>query len=309
MKPVDRVNRAGGLEWDDLRFVLAVAEGGNLAQAALRLKVSHTTVFRRVKELETRIGTRLFTRGKQGYTPTNAAATLIELAGKLELEINRVVMGIAGIDERPSGNVRVSTVELLLRYVLRGVLPRLRSELPLIQMELNTSNSILDLNKRETDICLRFGNSPPESLIGRQVCTMVSTIYAPRAWRHASMNNLREFPWVMPNDSLSQLTSSQWLVDQGLEEKVVFRSNSRECLADAAEGEIGLVILPCYVGDQIPALRRVCDPLPEFDSQLWILYHRELRNQSRISAVVERLHTILSEHRALFEGQQALMPE
>jgi DNA-binding transcriptional LysR family regulator len=50
------------MEWDDLRYVLAVADGGSLASAARALHVDRTTVLRRIASLERNQGVRLFER-------------------------------------------------------------------------------------------------------------------------------------------------------------------------------------------------------------------------------------------------------
>ena len=62
----------GRIALEDLRLVQAIAEAGTLSGAAQRLRVDHSTAFRRLNALEDRLGVRLFLRGRDGYTPTPA---------------------------------------------------------------------------------------------------------------------------------------------------------------------------------------------------------------------------------------------
>lgn len=65
-------------------------------------------------------------------------------------------------------------------------------------------------------------------------------------------------------------------------------------------------LLPCYVGDLAPALRRLASkPLAEPRSALWLLTHDDLRRTARMRAVLDFLAKALASERALFEGRRA----
>lgn len=99
------------LAWDDLRFVLAVGRGGSLSGAARALRVNHSTVFRRINQLEERLGVRLFDRLPDGYAPTPAGEALIGLGGRVDEDVVALERRLAGEDLRPSGIVRVTTTD------------------------------------------------------------------------------------------------------------------------------------------------------------------------------------------------------
>ena len=65
------------IDWDDLRFFLAVMRSGQISHAARQLSVDHATVARRIDHLERTLDTMLFERGRGGYRPTAAADTLL----------------------------------------------------------------------------------------------------------------------------------------------------------------------------------------------------------------------------------------
>ncbi|MFZ6799032.1 LysR family transcriptional regulator [Undibacterium sp. Di24W] len=291
-----------GLSWDDLRFVLVLTDSRVLATAAEQLQVSQTTVFRRIKDIEERLGTRLFDRGRYGYVPTSSATSLIEIARQFNDDVNRIALSIAGLDERPSGKVRLSTTDTIMAAILKEILTPLHQALPLIHLEIQSSNQVMNLSKREADVCIRPCDTPPDHLVGKRLCKMESSIYAPASWADASYDNINTFPWIGPDDSLSHLQSTQWLAKKGLLEKTIISSNNRQNIAFAASAGLGLAILPCYIGDRDENLRRVCAPIVELKTELWILYHPDLRQSKRITSFVNTLFQLLLPYQPLIEG-------
>src|SRR3546814_13831951 len=66
------------VDWDDVRYFLAVARGGSVRAAAERLGVNHSTVLRRVAQLEERLGARMFKKLRSGYRLTAAGNEVVE---------------------------------------------------------------------------------------------------------------------------------------------------------------------------------------------------------------------------------------
>lgn len=302
MSHFDKMRVSPSLSWDDLRVVLALANFRVLGAAASHLKISQTTVFRRIKEIEDRLGVRLFDRGRHGYVPTSAATALIEVASQFDEDVNRIALSLAGLDTRPIGKVRLSTTDTIMSSILREVLAPLHQALPLVQIELQSSNQVMNLNKREADVCIRPCDVPPDYLIGKCIGKMASTIYAPTTWEPVNLENLSDYPWLAPDESLSHLSSTRWLQDQGLLNKAVLTSNSRLNLEYAAGEGLGLVVLPCYVGDRSEKLKRVCPPIKDFDTELWLLYHPELRSVRRVSEFIETIYRLLLPFKPLLDG-------
>ena len=137
--------------WDDYRTVMAVAQAGSLSGAARRLGVSHATVFRRLGEIERRIGARLFERSRTGYAPTIAGEDVLRAAVRIEAEVLGVERRIGGQDLRPSGTVRLTTTDTLLTGLLSPMLAAFRREHPEIALEVAVSNEVFDLTRREAD--------------------------------------------------------------------------------------------------------------------------------------------------------------
>src|SRR5688572_30945956 len=99
------------MDWDDLRYVLAVTEAGSLSGAARKLGVNHTTVLRRVGHFERRLGLRLFERLPTGYVLTAGGEELIAASRQIEATVTTLERKLAGQDLRLEGTVRVTTTD------------------------------------------------------------------------------------------------------------------------------------------------------------------------------------------------------
>jgi DNA-binding transcriptional LysR family regulator len=301
------MHRMSGLKWDDLRFVLAVADAKSLAGAARTLGVNHTTVLRRVDAFEKRMGLRLFERLPTGYVLTTGGEKLIAAARNLEETIGNVERKLAGQDLRPSGSVRVTTTDTLMASILPGILAEFRLAHPSIQIELTVSNLMLNLSKRDADVAIRPAKDPPDTLIGRRVARIAFAIYGSPEYlaRHRGVNELPAHQWVGPDDSLATTSVARWMRSQLPASEITLRAGSLLGLCHAARAGLGLAALPCYLGDSTPGLVCVHGPIAAMETALWILTHEDLRHAARIRAFAEFSANAFSRRRALLEGAEA----
>ena len=92
-------------DWDDLRFFLAIAREGSVSGAARVLGVNHSTVSRRIQNLESKHGVRLFNRQRDGYEMTEAADSIYDQALAIESQGQQISRTLFGQDTRLEGNV------------------------------------------------------------------------------------------------------------------------------------------------------------------------------------------------------------
>ncbi|TWC07227.1 LysR family transcriptional regulator [Bradyrhizobium macuxiense] len=294
------------LDWNDLRLVLAVAREGSLSGAARRLGVTHSTVFRRLGAIETAIGTRLFERFRDGYAPTPAGETAAASAARLEDEVLALERKLAGQDLRPSGPVRITTTDTLGAVLVRH-LPAMRAAHPEIRPEIIVSNAMANLTRREADIAIRPTPAPSELLVGRRIADIAHAIYGSRAYlARRDDRDLSAHDWIGLDDALAGTVIADWMRKNLRSARVACRVDALPALRDAAVAGMGLALLPCYVGDLAPALRRLTPkPLAEPRSALWLLTHDDLRRTARVRATLDFLAKVLASERALFEGRRA----
>jgi molybdate transport repressor ModE-like protein len=81
--------------WDDFRIVKAIADCGSLAEAAKTLRINQSTVFRKLGQIEHRIGARLFKRNRSGYTLTPRGEEMVRLADRMEQDVAAFERGLS----------------------------------------------------------------------------------------------------------------------------------------------------------------------------------------------------------------------
>ena len=289
--------------WDDLRVFLALAREGTLVKTAKALRVSHPTVSRRVQALEQHIGARLFERLPDRFVPTAAGEELLadtEAMEKAALSINR---RSAGLSDTVRGVVRLSAGEAMAALVARH-LPWLRARLRQIEFEVVASHTLANLSRREADLLIREQVPELAGIVTRKLGNVAYAIYGSRdlALTRTAMAALTDLPWVGFDDDHSYMPGQHWLHEQ-LGRRPEIRVNNWLVLHDAVRVGSGLAVMPCYLGDNDPKLRRVGAVLPEITTEQWLLVHRDLRALPRVRAVMDALVELFQQHRAVLEGR------
>jgi DNA-binding transcriptional LysR family regulator len=290
--------------WDDLRFVLAVAEARSLAGAARRLGVNHTTVLRRIGALEERLGVRLFERLPAGHVLTTAGEQVVDTARETDERMTALERRLLGQDLRPSGIVRVTTTDTLMASILPAILAEFRATHPRIVLEVTQSNRLVDLNRRDADVAIRPADDPPQTMIGRRIAEVAFAIYgAPVHRLRAPDADLSAQPWIGLDDTLAHTTVAGWMRSNVPDAAVVLRVDSLLAMHLAARAGLGLAALPCYLGATASELVRIQGPIVEMRSALWILSHPDLRHAARVRVFASFAVEALTRHRSLFEGR------
>jgi DNA-binding transcriptional LysR family regulator len=124
------------IDWDDVRYFLAVARGGSVRAAAERLGVNHTTVLRRTAQLEERLGAQMFERLPSGYRLTNAGEEVLQFAEQMEASSNRLETRVFGRDQGVRGLLRVTLAPPLATHLLMPDFAEFARLHPEIEMEI-----------------------------------------------------------------------------------------------------------------------------------------------------------------------------
>ena len=119
------------LSWDDFRYLKAITDTRTLAGAAAELAVNHSTVFRRLSQIEKQLGSRLFERSRSaGYALTPCGEEMVRLAERTGEDLVAFERHVTGHDLRPSGELRVTTNDTLLVHLMTGVFAEFRKTYP-----------------------------------------------------------------------------------------------------------------------------------------------------------------------------------
>lgn len=163
-------------DWSDLRYVLAVARQGSAAAARV-LGVNHSTVARRVRAFEDRLGVRVFDHLSTGYRLTEDGKAFLEAAESIDGVLHELGRSMVRSDDDLAGHVRITTTDSIAPLFV-DTLAALRRAHPQVTLELLITNARLNLEALDADIALRPTLKPPEQLVGRKICDVGFGLYA-----------------------------------------------------------------------------------------------------------------------------------
>ena len=277
------------LDWDDLRFFLAIARHGNLTAAARELDVAQSTVGRRLASLETSLAVRLLHRTPDGYRLTLAGETVRSQVGRVEEEVLAVERTVGGQDERLEGTVRISCTETLAVHVLAPCFIALQNRHPGIQLELIPNPLQVSLSMREADIAVRLAPSDRNDLVVRRVGSMDFALYASPLY--LQRHGMPDFEagcighrLMTSLDDVDGDGQAEWLSGLAAQTRSGLQTSSHEALVVAARSGGGLACLACFRADPDPSLIRLPTPSPAPEADICILVHKDSRATPRIKA-------------------------
>ncbi|MEP3278944.1 MAG: LysR family transcriptional regulator [Stappiaceae bacterium] len=292
------------INWDDLRFILAVAEEGTLAAAARSLGVNHTTVLRRINTFETANGIRLFQRLPTGYQLTAEGQEVVETGHSIDALVLQIERRITGTDLRLEGTLRITTTDALLTKLINRHIPKFKQRHPNIKLDLSITNSMLNLTGRDADVAIRPSLKPPDALVGKRISGLAFCIYGtPDQISRAKNRSYSDCAWLGVSESVASAPVGHWLDANVPERAIELKADTFLPLLDACENGLGIAALPCFLGDQSRHLVRLAAPIKKMENALWILTHEDLRRTARVRAFVKFISGSLREERALLEGR------
>jgi DNA-binding transcriptional LysR family regulator len=298
------------MQWDSLRFVLAVHTAGSVNGAGARLGVDPVTVARRIKAIEKQLGARLFDRTRQGHVATPAALEIVRQAEKIEEEIGALERRLWKRDKELSGTVRVTAPDTTGAFILAPLLPKLHAQHPGITIELNVDNRVLNISKRDADIAVRPTVRPPDNLIGHRLATVQYAPYAAKSVLPRSKKRRPDFsqlPWVGLDGSFSgnRVTTYRRFLESQLQSgRVLLTVNSALAMACAIKEGVGAGVLSCVTAARLGGLVRLGPVIDELAADLWILTHPELRDVARVATVYAFFREELRGIKGVFEGRE-----
>jgi DNA-binding transcriptional LysR family regulator len=280
------------MNWNDLRYILAINRGRTLAAAARLLGVDDTTVARRLVAVQEMIGARLYQRLTDGTLQLTTSGERAALhAERIEREISILDAVLSGAGDVVSGTVRVTSVPIIVNHILVPAAQMLLKRYPELELEFVADTRDLSLTRRETDLALRLARPKTggTKVTARRVGTLRYDVYASAS---CSVRDAKMLPWVTYEEAMAHLPQSRWIAETAVrnEERIAaVRVNDAEAVLEAVIAGLGRSLLPCVVADADSRLQRIGAKrrVPVLTRELWLLAHSELRRLGRIEAVVE----------------------
>lgn len=294
------------LAWDDFRLVRAIAEARGMAGAAAALGLNHSTVFRRLAQIEGALGATLFERRRAGYQLTPAGEEMSAVAAEIDERITGFFRRVEAREITIAGELRVATADGLLIDMLTPLLHRFQQAYPDIRLDVLIGNAALSLTRRDADVAIRATTNPPENLVGRRIAHVRWALFG-RAedfpdGAQPSPEALRERDWATLGDELGALELVRLAQEGAGPGRIKFRANSVLALTRAVEAGIGIGYLPWMARDR-PGLIALSPPLRTFGSELWLLTHPDLKQSPRVRAFMDFMGRELTAMKGAIEGE------
>ena len=293
------------VDWNDFQAFLAVARSGQMARAAAAMGVDATTIGRRLRRLETRVGATLFEQTREGQVLTEAGETMLAEVEAMEQAAGRIAENSSKAG--PSGQLRISASEGFGTWFLARHLPEFSDTYPAVTIDLVASSGFLNLSKREADIAIMLSRPRAGPLIAGKLSDYRLGLYAGRAYLAeteppANQGQLAGHRLVGYIPDLIYAPELRYLNEFQPGLTPTIRSSSINAQQQLVAAGAGIGVLPCFIGDSRPDLVRV---LPHLNivRTFWLVTHRDTHMLSRVKAGKDWIVAAVDRYRS------ALMPE
>ncbi|MBO6509665.1 MAG: LysR family transcriptional regulator [Roseibium sp.] len=278
------------LNWDDLKYFLAVARQGTLRGGADSIQANHTTLARRLDIMEERIGSRLFDRSKAGLVLTQLGEDLMPYAERVEDEMTAASRIIVGQDAVPKGTIYLSMPHGLSMTSIMDDLAAFSGRYPDISLNMTFTNDVVDLTRREADVSLRISDEVTEDVVGRKLVQMSRAAYCTRDYAKKVRDNGGEGLSLIGFLEPENATTAPW-VKASFYPKATLRHRVSDIvpLITLAAAGLGMAYLACNLGDRHPDLIRAPFQKPLPYRSIWLLLHKDLKNTARVRLFVDFL--------------------
>lgn len=280
--------------WDDLRYVLAVADAGSVSGAARALGVNHATVLRRVAAFEAESGSEIFDKTAKGYFVPASRRGVIEAAREVDAAFHAVGRILTGTRAPLLGKVRVTTTDTIAQCILPAIADEIASSTPELELEIISSNQPLDLGRGAADITIRATESLPPNLFGETPVRLGFGAYAPKDRVPES--------WIGLAGRLGSTVAGKWMAEAIDPTQIACAADSFLVVAELAARGIGLAAIPHIVGQSDPRLDFLAGMMPDMAVDVWVACHVDLAGVPRIARVRDLLADALAKRADQFKG-------
>jgi DNA-binding transcriptional LysR family regulator len=294
------------LDWDDLRFLLALSRCGSASAAARQLGVDKATVTRRLSALERAVGTRLFLRRASGWTSTLVGDRLAAHAARAEADLGNVMAELAGHGNLRA-RVRLTAPLWFCTAILVPHVPELRRRVPWLDLDLSATSRMANLSEREAEVALR--NRRPESgdLHVRKAGVLGSALYAARSLVGSDVSvdgpdDVGALPVVGYLDRLTYVPGLDWFNGIRTADRPVLRLDDAQALLSAIAEGLGIGVLPCAIGNREPGLTRLSRHVSHED--IWLVVTEEDARTRAVRVVTDFVAEVFRRNSRALAGRE-----
>lgn len=268
-------------DWNDFKVLLTLYRKKNLMAAAEELGTHHATVLRKIKSIESELGTVLFHRHSRGHTPTEALSALIPILEKMETMSFEVSQTLENTLEDIQGDL-VITMPPGLSPTIRPLIDQFIKEYPSVKIKLLLLNERVSLENNVAHLAIRPGQRPSElDYIANKIGSISYALFGNKSY----LKGRREidYKYIRISRELSHIPINHWMCENLSDEQVILTTN---LFSDISSSVIsGLAIGPMVVEEarQHKDLVQVGESKRSWDNNLYAVYHKNLKSNKKIA--------------------------
>ena len=286
------------VNWSDLQVLLAFQREGTLQKAATKLSMDISTVSRRIRSLESDLGSKVVENVGGRLVLTTYGEQAVQAAATMESESDNLLRGIKGKESMLSGVLRVALLNLFTLFHA-DLLNDFKTRYPHIRLELVSGTTRLhSLTRREADVAIRIAKQPDETLVGMRALHTEYAVYAHQTIAKTLPISWDKLPWIGWEPAANARMIDAWMEKHVPAERVRFRVDDPVAQLLMAESGCGACILPMVYAERSDKLMRLSNSLNGFDTDMWLLTHRDLRGNARVRAFFDHVYQGLKPFRS-----------
>lgn len=285
---------------EELRVLVVVADCGSITSAAELLDQTSSGVSRALSRLEAKLNSTLLHRTTRRLALTEEGQLFLTHARQILLSVEQAEEQIARRRETPSGRLRINAAAPFMQHVIVPLIGAFRQRYPLIQLELNTDDIVIDLLEQQTDIAIRIGELRDSTMRARmlgssKVRLLASPDYLQKYGEPQSVEALAQHQLI----GFSQLEMHNvWPVWQRegelLRIQPTIAASSGEIIRQLTLAGQGIARISDFVSHQDLAEGRLKEVLVQHTHDVRLpvhaVYYRNAELASRITCFLDFLH-------------------
>lgn len=272
------------MNWSDLKWLLEFHEAGTLDAVAKKHHVNASTVSRRLRHLEKDLGAKVVENVSGKLVLTQIGMKAVETADTMRVHSDTFMREVMGHDTEIHGTIKIGLLEIFVREYAQ-LFSQFTQRYPNITLEFLVQGAQLHrLTQRDADIVLRATQQPHDTLVGRRLFTVH---YAPFVHPEVYQGpDPKAYRWIAWHDSLRATQTERWIQDNAGANSIVARVTTNASMLDLASAQMGACVLPIRSG-QFAGLKQIAPQLKGFDTQIWMLTHRDLMSNARVRTLMQ----------------------
>ncbi|MGG2096185.1 LysR family transcriptional regulator [Acinetobacter haemolyticus] len=283
---------------NEMQTYVAIVEAGSITEASKRIGITKSVISLRMRQLETRLGVSLISRGRI-MTLTDAGREFYQRSIKLLTELSEIEESVKSIHLSLTGSLRMAVPMAFSINYLAPYLAEFMKIHPELHLDIESTDSFVNLNENNYDIAIRMGQLSDSDLISKVITQnnhyiCASPDYLSRfgipqhpneLYHHYGLLYMAREPhgmWQLPvNDQY-----------QSFRIQTAMRTDSGHQLLEAAKAGLGLAILPGFIAAPSIVNQSLKVVLPEFSpsgGNISVVYKRAQRASPKIHAISDFL--------------------